>query len=69
MGQNSSVPFSVIGTGVASLFAGSVGSAIGTGVAYPLDGKFSSHLLINLRLQKTKTSSICFPFFNVSLKN
>ena len=37
MGQNSSTSLSVIGTGVASLFAGSVGSAIGTGVAYPLD--------------------------------
>ena len=37
MGQNSSISLSVIGTGVASLFAGSVGSAIGTGVAYPLD--------------------------------
>jgi hypothetical protein len=37
MGQNSSISLSVIGTGVASLFAGSVGSAVGTGVAYPLD--------------------------------
>lgn len=37
MGQNSSISFSVIGTGFASLFAGSVGSAIGTGLAYPLD--------------------------------
>ena len=37
MGQNSSTSLSVIGTGVASLFAGCVGSAIGTGVAYPLD--------------------------------
>jgi hypothetical protein len=35
--QSSTTSLSVIGTGAASLFAGSVGGAIGVGVAYPLD--------------------------------
>lgn len=37
MSQNSSASLSVVGAGVASLFAGCVGSAVGTGIAYPLD--------------------------------
>ncbi len=35
--QSSTTSLSVIGTGAASLLAGSVGGAIGVGVAYPLD--------------------------------